>query len=314
MENELHVVFGAGPLGRSVMERLAADGKKVRMVSRSQPSDLPEGIEHTAADLMTGAGVDAAASGATVIYQCINPPYHRWPQEFPTMQRAIVAAAQKTGAVLVAAENLYAYGDTHGLPMTESMPYNAHTRKGMVRARITEELLSAHRDGSIRAVIGRASDFFGPFVLNSMMGERQFGFALAGKKASLVGNIDVPHSFTFIKDFGTALVRLGAERSSYGRAWHVPTAPPVTQRQFIETVFRLIDRPTMFSTMGRTMLTIGGLFIPAARESIEMLYEFERAFVMDSSDYEQTFGVSATPLEQALQETIVWYQNRRTKG
>ena len=33
--SELHVVFGAGPLGRSVMEELVRRGKTVRVVSRA---------------------------------------------------------------------------------------------------------------------------------------------------------------------------------------------------------------------------------------------------------------------------------------
>ena len=32
--SELHVVYGAGPLGRSVMEELVRQGKTVRVVSR----------------------------------------------------------------------------------------------------------------------------------------------------------------------------------------------------------------------------------------------------------------------------------------
>jgi nucleoside-diphosphate-sugar epimerase len=60
--------------------------------------------------------------------------------------------------------------------------------------------------------------------------------------------------------------------------------------------------------MGKTMLRIGGLFIPEAREMVEMAYEFEKPFVMDSSKFEMAFGMQATPLRQALSDTLDWYR------
>jgi hypothetical protein len=45
---------------------------------------------------------------------------------------------------------------------------------------------------------------------------------------------------------------------------------------------------------------------------IEMLYEFEEPFVVDHSAFEQTFGVQAMPLREAIRETVRWY--RRAAG
>jgi hypothetical protein len=60
--------------------------------------------------------------------------------------------------------------------------------------------------------------------------------------------------------------------------------------------------------MGKLMMAFGGLFIPAARESVEMLYEFEKPFVVDSSKFERAFGVKATPIAEATQTTVAWYR------
>jgi len=56
------------------------------------------------------------------------------------------------------------------------------------------------------------------------------------------------------------------------------------------------------------MLMIGGLFIPVAREVIEMLYEFEKPFVVDSSKFEKTFGMKPTPIREAIHQTVAWYK------
>ena len=106
-----------------------------------------------------------------------------------------------------------------------------------------------------------------------------------------------------------ALVILGERDEALGQAWHVPNdRPQITQRQFAELVFAETGHPVKASGMGKLMLALGGLFIPAARESVEMLYEFEKPFVVESSKFERTFGVQATPIEEAIKVTVAWYR------
>jgi hypothetical protein len=58
----------------------------------------------------------------------------------------------------------------------------------------------------------------------------------------------------------------------------------------------------------RWMLQSVGVFNPMVREVIEMLYEFEEPFIMDSSKFTQTFGDLSTPLPQAIQATVDWFR------
>jgi len=51
-----------------------------------------------------------------------------------------------------------------------------------------------------------------------------------------------------------------------------------------------------------------GLFAPPVREMVEMLYEFERPFVVDDSAFTRTFGAHATPLTTAIRSTVDWYR------
>lgn len=302
-----HVIFGTGPLGTAVMKVLKTKNSKVRMINRSGRANVPAGVEVMGADVLRGENMDAAVAGASVVYQCVNAPYDKWEEQFPVMQRTIVNAAASVGAKLVIGENVYMYGDTNGAPLTENLPYVASTKKGKVRAQMALEALRAHAEGRLSVTIGRGSDFFGPLVLGSMMGERQIGFAIRGKKASLVGNIDVPHTLTFINDMGRALVTLAEEEKANGEVWHVPNAPALTQREFMTMVFREIGSTPAISVMGKTMMWIGGLFIPAAKETVEMMYEFEKPFIVDSQKFEHMFGWRATNLPEAIRETVQWY-------
>jgi nucleoside-diphosphate-sugar epimerase len=308
--SDLHVVFGTGPLGRSVVDELVRRGQAVRVVSRSgQMAEAPQGVELVAGNLYDPAAVRKLTQGATVAYQCAQPAYHEWPQKFPPLQAAIIEGLTGTGVKLVIGENTYMYGDTDGKPQTEALPYAAHTRKGRVRAGLAQAALDAHKAGKVRVAIGRGSDFFGPWALGSSHGDRVFYPALTGKGASFAGNLDLPHTATYIKDFGKALVILGEREEALGQAWHVPSdRPQITQRQFAELVYRETGHPLKVSGMGKTMLRLGGLFIPSAREIVEMMYEFEKPFIVDSSKFEQAFGVKATPIEDAIKTTVAWYR------
>jgi len=290
------------------MRELLKRGKAVRMVNRTGRADVPAVVEVVAGDAYNPDSVRTVTSGAAVVYQCAQPTYQDWATKFMAFQAGIVEGVAANKAKLIVGDNLYMYGDTDGQPIRESLPYSAHTRKGKVRAQMAEALLEAHRVGKIRVAVGRSADFYGAHVLESIVGDRAFYPALAGKSASLVGNIDLPHTLTYIDDFGKALVILGERDEALGQVWHVPNAPTITQRQFMTLVFAEIGLPPKMSGMGRLMMQIGGIFIAGARETVEMMYEFDKPFIVDSSKFVKAFGDIATPTRAAIAETVAWYK------
>lgn len=306
---DYHVIFGTGPLAQAVMRALLRRGKRVRLVNRSgrRPEGAPTDVELVSGDAYDTAFARQAAAGAAVVYQCAQPAYHQWVDRFPPLQASILEAAAGLGARLVVAENLYMYGEVRGL-IHEDLPFAARTRKGRVRAAMAESLLAAHRAGRVRVAMARGADFYGPGVLDSTLGERAIVPALQGKTASLVGRLDLPHTYTVIDDFGEAMAVLGERDEALGRAWHVPNPPTITQRELMSLFFREIESPPKMSGMGRGMMSFGGLFIPAARETVEMMYEFEKPFIVDSRRYLAAFGGAATPHEQAVRATVSWYR------
>jgi len=290
-----------------VMRELVRQGRKVRMVNGKSKVNLPPGVELVASDAYNLDNTRRLTQEAAVVYQCAQPGYHEWEEKFPALQASILEGTAANGAKLVIGDNLYMYGEVDG-PIHENLPYNATTRKGKTRARMAEAALAAHRLGKLRVTIGRGSDFFGPQVLDSTLGERVFTPALRGKTASATGSLDQPHTYTYIDDFGKALVTLGEREAALGRAWHIPNAETPTQRQLITMIFEEIGTPPKMSGMGKLMMRIGGLFVPEARETVEMMYEFEKPFIVDDSQYKRTFGDHATPLRDAIRETIAWYR------
>jgi nucleoside-diphosphate-sugar epimerase len=142
------------------------------------------------------------------------------------------------------------------------------------------------------------------------MGERAFYPLLRGKPAQLIGRSDLPDTHTYIKDFGKALVTLGERDEANGQAWHVPNdQPKMTQGELVRLFAEKAGIEPRMSSMGKTMLALGGLFIPAAKEIVKMMYEFDTPFIIDSSKFEKTFGIKATPIREAVKETVAWYKS-----
>lgn len=310
-----HVVLGTGAIGRAVAEELVKRGETVRMVNRSgKMVEIPAGVEVVASDLYDPANVRDLTRGAKVVYQASQPHYNEWPEKFPPLQQSIIEGLTGSSAKLVLIENTYMYGEMNGRAFSEDMPYKAHTRKGRVRGEISTAAFAAHKQGRVRVTAARGGNFFGPWGTDSTMGERVFYPLLRGKPAQLIGRTDIPHTHTYIKDFGRALVLLGERAEADGQVWHVPNDQPrMAQGELVRMFAEEAGVEPKMSSMGKFTMSIGGLFIPEAKETVEMMYEFEKPFIIDSSKFEKTFGMKATPIREAITETAAWYKGHPEK-
>jgi len=309
---DLDVVLGTGALGRAVADELLALGRRVRLVNRSgRLEQPPAGAALHAADLTDAGAAAAACAGGATAYLCANVPYTDWPARWPALAAGTLEGASRAGARLVYGDNLYAYGPVDG-PLREDLPYAATGAKGRVRAAIATRFLEAHRAGRVRVTIGRASDFYGPWATDSsLLGSRVIPAALAGKTAQVIGDVDQPHTFTFIRDYARGLVALGTRDEALGQAWHVPSAGTVTQRALLALVWQEAGTGApRFSAAPGWMVRGLGLFVPLMRELGEMMYEWERPYVVDHSKFEKAFGAAPTPHRDAIRETVAWFRGR----
>ncbi|MGO8873147.1 MAG: NAD-dependent epimerase/dehydratase family protein [Acidimicrobiales bacterium] len=300
----IQVIVGAGVIGRATALELVAKGHLVRMVSRSGSGPEDPRIERISADASDRPALVGLTVGADALYDCANPPYHRWPELWPAIAAACLSAAERSGAVLVTMGNLYGYGPSDR-PMTEDDPLVSTGRKGRVRAAMWSEALAAHRAGRVRATEARASDYFGTGAVGSSHFGRNMSALMAGRLVRVVGDPDQPHSWTYVPDVGRALAVLGTQPRAWGRAWHVPTAPPSSQREMAERFCRLAGAPApRIGRIPAAALAVAGLFSPELREVREVRYQFDRPFVVDSSAFTQEFGLEPTPVEDALRATL----------
>jgi nucleoside-diphosphate-sugar epimerase len=171
MPTELHVIFGTGPVGCWTARALRSQGRAVRAVNRSgaRPGLMPADVEMAKADVADPTQAATAATGASVVYQALNPPYHLWHEFFPGLQAAALAAAKTANAKYVSIENLYMYDSSK--PMTEASPVAPVSRKGALRQQMAEEVMAAHARGEVRTTALRSSDYYGPGALGSALGK-----------------------------------------------------------------------------------------------------------------------------------------------
>jgi nucleoside-diphosphate-sugar epimerase len=314
-QQEQHIIYGSGPVGRAVAEILLAQGKAVRVVTRSGArKQLPTAIEVIAGDATDPDDAKRVCADATHVYNCTNPvDYHRWPEQFPPLQRGVLAGAAASGAKLIVMENLYMYGPHKGVPMHEAMPMRGKGSRSSTRIQMTEELFAAHRSGTVRVASVRASDLFGPYVTESLVGEGLFKPLLAGETAQIYANLDLPHSVSYIRDVGQALVTVGQHDAALGRAWHAPNAPATSLREFIRMLGEIAGITPKVSALPRlatrAMLPVLGLFVPVLRGLEENIYISYEPYIVDHSAYTQAFGGQATPLATAIAETVRWYRD-----
>lgn len=309
---DLHVVVGAGPVGRATAAQLAEEGHEVLLVSRSGAGPELAGVRRVAADAADADRLTALATGAVALYNCVNPPsYTVWPQVWPPVAAAFLAAAERTGATLVVAANLYPYGPVDG-PMVEGMPDAATTVKARIRAQMWADALAAHQAGRIRAVEVRGSDYMGPWVTQAHIA-RVIPAALAGKTVRVVGRPDQPHSFTDVRDMGRALATVAQRPETWGRVWHAPTNPPRTQAEAVADVCRAAGRePVRVKGFPRAVLGLGGRVVPLLRELRETEYQFQRPYVLDSTAITSELGLEPTPWEEVCRATATGDVARKT--
>ncbi|WP_410785442.1 NAD-dependent epimerase/dehydratase family protein [Kribbella sp. C-35] len=295
----MQVVVGAGAVGSVVARLLVARGEQVRVITRSGTG--PDGAERIAADAMTG--LTDYVAGATAIYSCAGPPYNKWTTEWPRLGAALVAAAEASGAVLVSTGNLYGYGAVDG-PMSEDLPLLPNTVKGQVRAKVWTAALAAHQAGRIRTAEVRGSDYLGAGAV-SPFSVTVLPKVIAGKRGMMPGDLDVPHSWTYVGDVARLLIAVADDESAWGRAWHVPTPEPLSVRQLATLAAELAGAPSAkVASMPTLVLRLAGLVDPAAREMVEMLYQWQRPFVVDSTAATVAFGIKPVPVADALREMI----------
>ena len=289
-----HVIVGAGPVGTSVARLLLDRGDEVTVVTRTG-SGL-DGTTRVRADAGDSDAMTSIAAGSAAIYNCVNPPYHEWSVKWPPIAAALLAAAESSGAVLATTGNLYVYGEVSG-PMTEDTPMAATGVKGRVRAQMWRDALAAHSAGRVRAFEVRGSDYLGGNSLLSMVIAPAYR---KGRTAYVPAALDVPHTWTDVRDVARVLVTGVDDERAWGRVWHVPSGEPRTMRELATVAAAQLDARPRLRSIPYAVVWGAGLTSPMMRELRETQHQFRRPFVLDSSAAQETFGLRPHAFEDAV--------------
>lgn len=308
-----YVVMGAGAVGQNTAQELVAAGHEVALVSRSGRGGHLAGVEAVSADATDVNRVAELARGAEALVNALNPPdYSAWDRDWPPLAASLLGAAERTGAGLVIVGNLYGYGRVEG-PMTADTPLRPNGHKGELRVRMWEDALAAQAAGRVRVTELRASDYTGPGIGGRMSMLQELVIAPVVRHRPvwlLVGDPDAAHTWTDVRDTAKLAAVLAQDDRAWGRAWHVPSAPARSMRAVAGEVAALVGRtPGAVRAIPAPVVRALGLAVPFLREMGETRHQFDRDFVLDSSETEQVFGLAPTPWEQTLADTVAFVRD-----
>jgi nucleoside-diphosphate-sugar epimerase len=296
----LFVVVGAGPVGRETASLLAGEGHEVKLVSRSaRTHPVGSGINGIALDAADGQGLAQVSAGADAIFMCAMAPYHRWPTDFPPIMSGVISAAESVGARLLVLGNVYGYGAGARSPLTPDSSLAPTSVKGRVRTAMWQQALGS----AVPAIEVRASDYIGDGAA-SLFTLMTLPPLIAGEPATMVGDLDALHAWSFTKDVARTLVAASRYSGDWGRAFHVPSRH-MSVRDLASRFAELggVELPDLRALTAEELEALGREN-EIVREVIEMAYLFQQECILDASETERLLGVSASDLDIMIGDTL----------
>jgi nucleoside-diphosphate-sugar epimerase len=229
-----------------------------------------------------------------------------WEETWLKFIGSVITACEEFDAKLVFFDNIYMYDPVEMDGMTEDTPVNPSSKKGKIRARVAQMILNEVMAGKLNALIARSADFYGPGIKNSsMLNETVFKPLNTGGKANWLGSAGYKHSFTYTPDAGKATAILGNTDVAFNQVWHLPTAAnPLTGKEWIEQIAGALGVKPRYQNVPKFMVRVIGLFVPIMKEVVEMMYQYERDYVFNSSKFEKHFDFRATPYSEGIKAVI----------
>jgi nucleoside-diphosphate-sugar epimerase len=301
------ILGSGGAIGIELAKALKLHTSDIRLVSRTPQRVNP--TDHLfSADLTKPADVPKAVDDSEIVYLTVGLPYSIkvWQATWPIIMKNVIDACKTHQAKLVFFDNIYMYAPDYLNSMTEETPIRPVSKKGVVRSQLVKMILDEVERGALQAVIARSADFYGPSIENtSLLTETVFKKFSKGKKANWLGSVDYRHSFTYTPDAGKATALLGNTADAYNEVWHLPTAPnPLTGKEWIEAIAKEMSVEPRFQVVPKFLVRILGLFVPIMKETVEMMYQYERDYVFDSSKFEKRFDFEPTPYLEGIRNIV----------
>jgi|SRR6185503_2912121 len=300
----MHTILGAGgSVANALTRELLDNNQTIRLVSRKQPAIGGKNLSWKKADLLNYAELQEAVKGSTVIYLTAGLVYDKkvWAAQWPVIMQNVINLAKETGARLIFFDNVYMYGLVNG-PMKEDTPYNPCSVKGEIRAKIAGQLMDEAKAGNIKASIARGADFYGTDNNNGFFDVMVLSYLAKKQKSQWLGDTDKLHNFSYIPDMGKGMYLLGQNPDSANQIWHMPTAPVLTGKQFIQLASGIYGAEPKYFAINKLMMRLYGLFDKNVGEMVEMYYQYDHDYIFDSSKFEKAFNIRPTSYEIGIKK------------
>jgi nucleoside-diphosphate-sugar epimerase len=299
------ILGSSGVIGKELAKALPQYTNKIRLVSRN-PKKVNEGDELFKANLVNPDETMKAVEETEVVYLTVGLQYDTnvWRTQWPRLMKNVIEACKKNNSKLVFFDNVYTYGKVDGW-MTEDTPINPDSEKGKVRAELHKMIMDEIENGTLRAIIAKAADFYGPETPLSFVNIMVFDNFKKGKKAQWFIDDNKKHSLTYTPDAGKGTAILGNTDSAFNQVWHLPTDKNVlTGKELIELTAKTMGVKPDYMIVKKWMVTLMGFFNKIIKESNEMLYQNEFDYLFDSTKFEKTFNFKPTSYEDGIIKTV----------
>lgn len=301
------ILGGGGAIGVELAKALPQYTDHIRIVSRN-PQKVNDTDQLLAADLTKADDIYRAVEGSEIVYVTVGFPYRSkvWGATWPPFIENVIKACQAHNAKLVFFDNIYMYNPEYLGRMTEDTPIGPVSKKGEIRMQIAKMIMDEVEAGRLTALIARSADFYGPSIKNtSVLTETVFNNLSKGKKAQWLISTKFKHAYTYTPDAGKATALLGNTEDAYNQVWHLPTDKnTLNGDQWIEAIANELNVKPGVQLASRFMVKVLGLFNPIMKEFVEMLYQYDRDYVFDSSKFENRFNLKPTTYQEGI-KTIV---------
>lgn len=288
--NSLHTVLGAaGAIGQATIQALQTRSLTVKAVSRS--AALPN-VQNQKADLLELSQTRTAIQAASHVYLCVGLPYKTeiWARDWEIIMQNVITACSEANATLIFLDNIYMYGPAPlQVPFDESHPQNPSSQKGQARKRTADLLIQAMEVGTVKGVIGRAADIYGPKAVNSSLYISVLERMMSGKGPQLLAPLDIPHRYSNTTDIGRALVELALTEDTYGEIWHLPVGRLTSNGEMVDLLNQALGTNLKASVLPGFIRKILSLFIPPLKEVGEMLYQFQQPYDFSDAKFRTRF-------------------------
>jgi nucleoside-diphosphate-sugar epimerase len=301
MRNNQIILGSGGSIGTALAKELKQYTNEIHLFART-PKKVNENDVLVKGNLLDADQIANALKNMDVAYLVVGLPYETkiWERDWMNIIKNVIEGCKMHKVALVFLDNVYMYDPAFFNNLTEDTPMKAVSKKGAVGAAISKLLIDEMKRGEIKIIIARSADFYGKDVSQSMFNEIVIKRILKGKKANWFIDGNKKHSLTLVEDAAKAIAILGNTNSAYNQVWHLPTDEAFTANELVEKISYITGKAAKLQIASHKFIAVLKWFIPAVKESEELLYQFDRHYVFNSNKFQDAFGIKPTSIDTGL--------------